>query len=328
VIYFADWQEDIGNFNSASLEVKNSESQIREVLGKNNFLLGISAKNENSLLEKIGESKEFIQDLVQKRIISAAYGPADFISSTNYSNQLSKDLRSFLNLNLLEFNKYLQQISQSDFDLNIYNSNPPNFHDLRSFALLDDINFISGPNYAAILYSLHDVRDLQALQQKIVGKSNLFIYNPRNAASAILKIYRHKLVPYILLTFIAIVLLLVFRYGMAPGLKGGLITLLGICSSLVIAQSLNGYLTVFNLLSVLLIIGLGIDYVIFALEEQHSNGSSNLSVLCSYLSTFVSFGLLAFSSNPILSSLGLSVSVGMSGCYFGTVLLIMNRPKC
>ncbi|RZI86073.1 MAG: hypothetical protein EOP38_02610 [Rubrivivax sp.] len=69
----------------------------------------------------------------------------------------------------------------------------------------------------------------------------------------------------------------------------------------------------FNLLALMLLLGMGVDYGIFLLEHQgEDQGHAWLAVLLGACSTMLSFGLLALSATPALHAFGLTLLVGLS----------------
>jgi predicted exporter len=74
-----------------------------------------------------------------------------------------------------------------------------------------------------------------------------------------------------------------------------------------------------HVIGVLLVLSMGVDYGIYALESRSSveEGVTTLgSVLLAALTTVLSFGLLGVSRNPALSAIGCTVGFGL----FFTVL--------
>ena len=69
-------------------------------------------------------------------------------------------------------------------------------------------------------------------------------------------------------------------------------------------------LQLFNVLALLLLLGMGIDYGIFLLEHR-GDRSAWLSVCVGAASTWLSFGLLALSSTPALRAFGLTLLLGI-----------------
>ena len=85
-----------------------------------------------------------------------------------------------------------------------------------------------------------------------------------------------------------------------------------------------GGLTLFHLVALLLVMGLGIDYALFfnRLGQHPGEWHSTFPALWkSWLTTVLVFGSLALSSAPVLIALGLTVSIGVSLCFVvGAVL--------
>jgi predicted exporter len=80
--------------------------------------------------------------------------------------------------------------------------------------------------------------------------------------------------------------------------------------------------TVMHVIGVLLVLSMGVDYGIYALESQHSaeEGVTTLgSVVLAAMTTVLSFGLLGLSRNPALAAVGNTVG-------FGLVFTVLASP--
>lgn len=69
-------------------------------------------------------------------------------------------------------------------------------------------------------------------------------------------------------------------------------------------------LQLFNVLALLLLLGVGVDYGIFLFEHQ-GDGSAWLAVVLGAASTWLGFGLLALSATPALRAFGLTLLLGI-----------------
>lgn len=72
-----------------------------------------------------------------------------------------------------------------------------------------------------------------------------------------------------------------------------------------------------NMLALLLLLGIGVDYGIFLLEHD-GDGAAWLAVVLGAASTWLSFGLLALSSTPALHAFGLTLMVGVGVVWLGS----------
>jgi len=111
---------------------------------------------------------------------------------------------------------------------------------------------------------------------------------------------------------VAVVLcVLAYRYGWRGGAAVLLPTLLGIAAAL----GLSGYsgvpMTLFSIMALMLVLGVGVNYAIFLVEGRGREGSAFLAVLLSAATTVLSFGLLAFSGTPALAQFGKTLVAGI-----------------
>lgn len=75
-----------------------------------------------------------------------------------------------------------------------------------------------------------------------------------------------------------------------------------------------------NILALLLLLGIGVDYGIFLLEHE-GDGSAWLAVVLGAASTWLAFGLLALSSTPALHAFGLTLLVGIAAVWAASAWL-------
>lgn len=82
-------------------------------------------------------------------------------------------------------------------------------------------------------------------------------------------------------------------------------------------------LQLFHILSLLILLGVGVDYGIFLLEQPARSATRPfLSVTLAAASTILSFGLLALSSTPALQAFGLTLLIGVFLAWFLTPLFM------
>lgn len=85
----------------------------------------------------------------------------------------------------------------------------------------------------------------------------------------------------------------------------------------------------FNLLALMLLLGMGVDYGIFLLEHPgEQQGHAWLAVLLGAISTGLSFGLLALSSTPALRAFGLTLLIGLTlVCLLAPTMRLIHPTK-
>lgn len=165
---------------------------------------------------------------------------------------------------------------------------------LASVVLVDDLG---GPGALA------------RLQQQADGLAGVRWVDRTADFSQLLRHYRH-LMGGLLLAGVALVFaLLWWRYRrlawrvMLPTLLAGALTvaMLGL---------LGQPMQLFNVLALMLLLGMGIDYGIF-LTEHRGDATAWMAVCIGAASTWLSFGLLALSATPALRAFGLTLLLGI-----------------
>jgi predicted exporter len=92
-------------------------------------------------------------------------------------------------------------------------------------------------------------------------------------------------------------------------------TLAGAAAATVALNALVlGQLSIFNLIALVLVAGLGLDYALFmsrAELQKTDIAQTRHAIRVCAVSTLVAFCILAFSSVPILASIGITVATGV-----------------
>jgi predicted exporter len=177
----------------------------------------------------------------------------------------------------------------------------------------------AGPAYLTSLEAAPSV-DVAALVRDLPGVS---FVDQEALFSAAYRSFRDRIVWLVALGLGLVLLTLVARYRSARvALLGMLPALLGAGAALGI-EALRGVpATLMHVIAVLLVLSMGVDYGIYALESRDSveEGVTTLgSVLLAALTTVLSFGLLGISANPALGAIGSTVG-------FGLVFTVLASP--
>ncbi|HET9049645.1 MAG TPA: hypothetical protein VFN29_11880 [Chiayiivirga sp.] len=139
--------------------------------------------------------------------------------------------------------------------------------------------------------------------------------------SALLGHYRHLMSGLLLVGLALVALTLAVRYRRAFW-RAAVPTVLAAIFTLAVLGWLGVPLQLFNVLALLLLVGMGIDYGIFLLEHR-GDASAWLAVCVGAASTWLSFGLLALSATPALRAFGLTLLLGIGLVW---LLSLLFRP--
>ena len=105
-----------------------------------------------------------------------------------------------------------------------------------------------------------------------------------------------------------------FRYLMPP--------MFGVIVSVALLTVMGMPITFFHLLGLFIVIGLGIDYAIFHTKVQ--NNAELRPVFYSFLTSFIGFGMLAFTSFFLVAAMGLILAIGIAVSYLVSLYLFRN----
>jgi len=167
----------------------------------------------------------------------------------------------------------------------------------------------------------HDPEAVKSLFRLLPGVEYI---NQLERFTALFKLYREETTRFVALAYIIVFIFLLWKYHFRKAViilvPPALATLLTFSVLTFSGQSLN----IFNIVSALLILGIGVDYTIFFAESKNGAEETGLAIMLSALTTLLSFGLLFLSQTPALASVGLTITLGIG---FAFVLSPLARTR-
>jgi len=134
------------------------------------------------------------------------------------------------------------------------------------------------------------------------------------ASDALYRDYRAQVVLYSALGVgVIIILLLVAMRSVRRTFDVLLPLAAAVLMTCAILVALGTALSLFHLVALLLVVGVGSNYSLFFERENFARGNPIRTVAALVLcaaSTIIGFGLLGFAATPVLSSIGLTVAIG------------------
>lgn len=176
---------------------------------------------------------------------------------------------------------------------------------------LGDIGAAGRPEQASVvlLRGLHDPATLPALAAAADGLAGVRWVDKAAEVSGLLGRYRQTMSWLLLIGHALVFAALAWRFraaawrAWAPAALASLVALGAL-------GALGLPLQLFNILALLLLLGVGVDYGVFLLEHR-GDGAAWLAVVLGAASTALSFGLLALSTTPALRAFGLTLGIGL-----------------
>lgn len=172
-----------------------------------------------------------------------------------------------------------------------------------------------GDAYYSVVFPLH-VKSSDALRSLADGKHIFFMSKIGDIESELDRLTRIALC-FILASYLLVFPLLFVLYG-KRALRRAPVPVAVILGSLAFVSALGGGVDFFACSGIVLIFGLGLDYLVYGLERK-----TGKATLLSFVTTEISFGALALSSFVPAHVFGLTVCVGLALAYL--LSLLINR---
>ncbi|WP_421205702.1 MMPL family transporter [Aeromonas enteropelogenes] len=176
------------------------------------------------------------------------------------------------------------------------------------------------------LAGIHDAAALARLADKSDG---VVWQDQRSQWSQLFADYRIKLAELLLVAVLLVTGLLWRRVGWRVAARILLVNALAIAMGLALLGFSQQPLTLFGVLALSLIFGIGIDYGLFFAhcgEDPGRQQSTLLAILLAHLTTLLAFGLLALSHTPAIAGFGIVLSGGIFTAFLLSPMVLAPRP--
>ncbi|QHJ12087.1 hypothetical protein FX988_02333 [Paraglaciecola mesophila] len=315
-------QDDVRLLQTSPPSLLEQEKQIQQMLGTSSstqFILitcdslDICIENETSLTEQL-------LPLVSNNTLPPFQALSEHLSSNQAQVQNYQLVSQLYRANLpslytkLGLNESQQQKAKFAFEQAKTNQlSAEKWQELEVNEGWRDLIISSEDNNSATVIRFMGYLNSKAkhqLENIISAFPNAQLIDQVANISNVLQTYRVQISQLVLAAYLAVLLLLTWRYRMdvwrvvTPPILASLFTLSAV-------TLIEGGVNIFHLLGLILVLGIGLDMGIF-MTESTSNEQTWLAVSLSSLTSLLAFGLLAWSQTPVLHHFGLTVLIGLS----------------
>lgn len=342
--YDSVWSKNISDLSPIPEHVKMLDKNLRNSIGAPdvNHVFLIKDKDSEKLLQRTEDLVIQLNGLKEDKLVKNIFSVTNFIPSqkTQRLNQQQLPDKTQLENNLsaaasaLSFKK--QFFSPFIHDVKLSKDLAPlTVTQILTTPLSKYIQqdlFFKNNDWVSII-RLTGVKNESSLLNWLTKRPDIKNYylNLRQATSSLMSDYQKTALIRLLLGSLIISLILIV---VRPIKRMGAILLpviLAVLLSISIQVIMGTQLTLFHILALLLIVGIGLDYSLFfdrswtSLQDyQHRLHG----IFISASSTLITFGILGFSDIPVLSALGQTVTFGVLGCFVLTLVFnVNNRTK-
>jgi predicted exporter len=319
------WDDDLANLSPVSQSAKQLDQQLRTELSAPDvrFLLVMSADSRDKALALSESAQVFLRRLVDEGRLGGFELPSLYVPSRETQERrraalpepgilraaLQEGLRG-LPFRAELFQPFLQAVERARTgDL----LDPG---DLESSALSLKLRalLLHHGNEWTVLAPLRGVADPAALADRIAREGRFAFLDLKEEADQLVGRYRQESLRLTVLGMAAIAALLWWGLGRA-GTVGIVVlpVLIAILFVITVLALVGERLSLFHLVSLLLVMGIGLNYSLFfrrALGDDLERRRTALGLMVCIGATLSAFGTLAFSRTPVLHAIGLTVSLG------------------
>ncbi|UPW19348.1 MMPL family transporter [Agarivorans sp. TSD2052] len=303
--------------------LENQQQQMAELFqnGQANQFFLVRGSSAEQILSREQALLEHLKNAAGAGIIARAWGLSEVIPTLE-EQQLNQILVNQLYLKLPVLLEQMglagdvgEQAKYSFAALQGKTLTPESFLLLPSSKLFSDFWITHGEQQGAIV-SLFGVKDLAALQQLAASTSGVDFVDPVAEISDALSFMRGLTSRLLIGVLLVVSLVLCWRLGVVNTARCLMTPLLSVLVALAAVAWTGQGLSLFHILALLLVFGVGLDYALFYQFNHGNFHRLEMATSLAALSTLLAFGLLALSATPALAGFGLVVLCGIACSYF------------
>ncbi len=280
----------------------------------------VEGHNLQQLLENEEQLIQQLDALVNNHTITGYQA----ISSTLPSDSIQAESYQLIKKQLFDnrkINQYMEQLGFSELAIStvvdeFYTSNHQylTFADWQQTPIAEGLSHLwlgETPRGVASIVLLSGVKNTNLLKNRYINNEQITLIDVAGDVSNVFKRYRKIIAIMVFISYLLIFFLLCWRYGYK---RAWVVIFPPVIAALTCLAwfGLSGQLfNLFNVLALLIVLAIGIDYTLFLEEGKNHQQSTMLAILLSALTTLLSFGLLALSETPVISSFGQTMVVGI-----------------
>jgi predicted exporter len=321
------WDDDLANMSPVTESTKQLDKQLRADMNVPDmrYFIVVTAPTRELALEQNEQILPWLKQLEQEKIIAGFdtavhYLPSEKMQALRQAALPDeKSLQAALAVAVKGlpfkpgiFSEFIKDVARTK------QSKPIEIENLANSAIGLKVNSLlfSQNNEWFALVPLYGVDNPAVLTDRAnqLNTASVFMLDLKGEADRMISDYRKQILKIALIALLGIVIALMIgmkTFNIIPAVAPVMMAVVFVC----ILTSLAGYqLSLFHLVSLLLVIGVGINYALFFnikdSQKEHRQRATLSLTLCS-LTTFVAFATLIISHTPVLRIMGMTVSMGV-----------------
>lgn len=301
---------------SKSENVKDYSNMPKSLLADSSYILSLTGNNQNTMIvtrsrgDILGGEKSLLDELKKRNLIKDESSLSDMFLSKSEQNELKEAFKKALDdeqiYAIYEKFGFSKDEVRSEI-LKVLGEKELSANEILALKSMRDFKKFVLDENASVAYVSGFVKG--AASDEVLERHNAFSLNFASSLNESLTQAKELALKLkIAALVVAFLLLWVYFSALISALVMGVI-IFGVLLTLFIFAVFGVNLSIFGVFGLILASAVGIDYMIFALNESLSEKERIYGIFCAFITSFISFFTLSFSQTAALSVFGLSVSL-------------------
>ncbi|WP_103617258.1 hypothetical protein [Campylobacter concisus] len=301
---------------SKSENVKDYSNMPKSLLADSSYILSLTGNNQNTMIvtrsrgDILGDEKSLLDELKKRNLIKDESSLSDMFLSKSEQSELKEAFKKALDdeqiYAIYEKFGFSKDEVRSEI-LKVLDEKELGVREILALKSMKDFKKFALNENASVAYVSGFVKG--AASDELLERHNAFSLNFASSLNESLTQAKELALKLKIAALVVAFLLLWFYFSaLISALVMGVI-IFGVLLTLFIFAVFGVNLSIFGVFGLILASAVGIDYMIFALNESLSEKERIYGIFCAFITSFISFFTLSFSQTAALSVFGLSVSL-------------------
>ena len=301
---------------SKSENVKDYSNMPKSLLADSSYILSLTGNNQNTMIvtrsngDILGGEKSLLDELKKRNLIKDESSLSDMFLSKSEQDEVKEAFKKALDDEqiyvIYEKFGFSKDEVRSEI-LKVLSEKELSANEILALKSMKDFKKFMLDENASVAYVSGFVKG--AASDEVLERHNAFSLNFANSLNESLTQAKELALKLKIAALVVAFLLLWFYFNaLISALVMGVI-IFGVLLTLFIFAVFGVNLSIFGVFGLILASAVGIDYMIFALNESLSEKERIYGIFCAFITSFISFFTLSFSQTAALSVFGLSVSL-------------------
>ena len=301
---------------SKSENVKDYSNMPKSLLADSSYILSLTGNNQNTMIvtrssgDILDDEKSLLDELKKRNLIKDESSLSDMFLSKSEQDELKEAFKKALDdeqiYAIYEKFGFSKDEVRSEI-LKVLDEKELSVSEILALKSMKDFKKFVLDENASVAYVSGFVKG--AASDDVLERYNAFSLNFASSLNESLTQAKELALKLkIAALVVAFLLLWVYFSALISALVMGVI-IFGVLLTLFIFAVFGVNLSIFGVFGLILASAVGIDYMIFALNESLSEKERIYGIFCAFITSFISFFTLSFSQTAALSVFGLSVSL-------------------